>query len=59
VSDSGVGLKPTGEGTGTGLTSLRERLRLMFGDDATLRISAREPRGVCAEVDLPVPARAA
>ena len=59
VSDSGVGLKPTGEATGTGLTSLRERLRLMFGDDAALRISAREPRGVCAEVDLPAPERVA
>jgi Histidine kinase len=59
VSDSGVGLGTASHGSGTGLTSLRERLRLMFGDDAVLRISAREPCGVCAEVELPAPERAA
>jgi len=53
VSDSGVGLRPTSVGLGTGLSTLRERLKLMFGGDAELTVSAREPRGVCAEVDLP------
>ncbi|MFA6958419.1 MAG: histidine kinase [Thermoanaerobaculia bacterium] len=53
VSDSGVGLRPTSHGLGTGLSTLRERLELMFGGDAELRVSAREPRGVNAEVELP------
>jgi LytS/YehU family sensor histidine kinase len=53
VSDSGVGLQRAGEGLGTGLSTLRERLRLVFGIDAQLRLSANEPRGVCAELDFP------
>jgi LytS/YehU family sensor histidine kinase len=53
VGDSGVGLRPTDGGLGTGLANLREGLRLMFGDDARLRVSAQEPRGVVAELDLP------
>ncbi|MFL6245294.1 MAG: sensor histidine kinase [Thermoanaerobaculia bacterium] len=53
VRDSGVGLRHTNRGLGTGLSSLRERLQLMFGDDAQLRIAAQESGGVCAEVDLP------
>ena len=53
VSDSGVGLQRAGEGLGTGLATLRERLRLVFGVDAQLRLSANEPRGVCAELDFP------
>lgn len=57
VSDTGVGLRHTGNGLGTGLSTLRERLRLSFGGDAQLRLSAQEPQGVCAELDLP--ARAA
>ena len=46
VTDTGVGLRQTDQGLGTGLTTLRERLQLMFGDDAQLRVSALEPRGV-------------
>ncbi len=53
VSDSGVGLQRAGNGLGTGLSTLRERLQLFFGTDAQLRLAAREPRGVCAELDLP------
>jgi signal transduction histidine kinase len=53
VSDDGVGLRQVGQGPGIGLTTLRERLRLMFGDEAQLRVAAREPRGVRAEVELP------
>ena len=54
VSDSGVGLGQSNRGLGTGLSTLRERMELMFGQEAHLRISAREPRGVTAELDLPV-----
>ena len=53
VSDTGVGLQQTGTGLGTGLSTLRERLRLSFGGDAQLRLSELEPQGVCAELDLP------
>ncbi|HET7498038.1 MAG TPA: histidine kinase, partial [Candidatus Eisenbacteria bacterium] len=53
VSDTGMGLQQGGNGLGTGLSTLRERLRLAFGGDAELRVSAQRPRGVCAELDLP------
>jgi signal transduction histidine kinase len=53
VSDTGAGLQQTGNGLGTGLSTLRERLQLTFGGDAALRVSAQRPQGVCAEVDLP------
>jgi LytS/YehU family sensor histidine kinase len=53
VSDTGVGLRDSAPGLGTGLTTLRERLRLTFGDAAHLRLTADTPRGVVAEVDMP------
>ena len=54
VSDTGIGLQSTGSGLGTGLSMLRERLRLVFGGNAYLRVAALEPRGVTAELDLPL-----
>jgi glucose-6-phosphate-specific signal transduction histidine kinase len=53
VIDTGVGLGLSGNGLGTGLSTLRERLKLIFGAEASLRVTAQEPRGVCAELDLP------
>ena len=53
VADSGAGLQTSDRGLGTGLAALRERLALVFGDAATLRIRAREPRGVVAELEFP------
>ena len=53
VADSGVGLRESDRGLGTGLAALRERLMLVFGDEARLHIRAREPRGVVAEIDFP------
>jgi len=53
VTDTGAGLRQAGDGLGTGLSTLRERLQLTFGGDAHLRVSAQPPRGVCAELDLP------
>jgi LytS/YehU family sensor histidine kinase len=56
VWDSGVGLRGSGpDRTGTGLAGLRERLQLSFGPQAHLRILEREPRGVRAEIEFPVP----
>jgi signal transduction histidine kinase len=56
VSDTGVGLRQTGRGAGTGLSTLRERLQLAFGGDAQLRLTEVEPHGVCAELDFPAEA---
>ena len=53
VTDTGVGLQAMGRGLGTGLVSLRERLQLAFGGDATLQLSEMTPRGVRAELDFP------
>ncbi|WP_374658887.1 sensor histidine kinase [Inhella sp.] len=53
VRDTGVGLQPGSKGLGTGLATLRERLRLMFGDAASVRLSEVQPHGVLAEVELP------
>ena len=53
VADSGAGLQTSDRGLGTGLTALRERLALVFGDAAALRIRAREPRGVVSELEFP------
>ncbi len=47
------GLSGSNRGLGTGLAALRERLSLVFGDEARLHIRAREPRGVVAEIDFP------
>lgn len=53
VSDTGVGLQQTNSSLGTGLLTLRERLHLVFGDEAQLRLMAQSPRGVCAEIEFP------
>jgi signal transduction histidine kinase len=59
VRDTGVGLRGSGNGLGTGLSTLRERLQLVFGNDAQLRIASVEPHGACAEVEFPVQGAAA
>jgi hypothetical protein len=53
VTDTGVGLHQSANGLGTGLTALRERLRLIFGDAAHLRLTANGPRGAAVEIDMP------
>jgi LytS/YehU family sensor histidine kinase len=53
VTDTGVGFQASGESGGTGLSTLRERLRLAFGEGARLRVTPAQPRGVCAELELP------
>jgi LytS/YehU family sensor histidine kinase len=58
VSDTGVGLRPAADGQGTGLTTLRERLQLAFGDDAQIRLTALSPHGACAELEFPAQAAA-
>jgi sensor histidine kinase YesM len=53
VTDTGVGLHPSGNGLGTGLTTLRERLGLIFGDEAQLRLISGASGGTAVEVDMP------
>ncbi len=50
---SGDANTPTNQTTGTGLTNLRERLRLAFGDQATLTLSATLPHGTRAQIRFP------
>lgn len=53
VSDTGLGLQADSTGLGTGLGSLRERLKLTFADDAAMRISELAPQGFCVAIECP------
>lgn len=53
VQDDGAGSGSVHEGTGTALEDLRERLRLVHGDDAAVRTEALDP-GFKVVVRLPV-----
>jgi signal transduction histidine kinase len=53
VTDTGVGLQPTSDGLGTGLSTLRERLQLTFGAGAQLRLLEVTPHGVSVEIEFP------
>lgn len=55
VTDTGVGLRSNGEtGSGTGLANLRERMKLIFGDQAVVRLSPLSPHGSNAELEFPL-----
>ena len=56
VADTGVGLRHSGTG-GSGLATLRERMKLAFGD-AQLRLASHEPRGTRATLEFPAQAAA-
>lgn len=53
VTDTGAGLRESAHSLGTGLTTLRERLRMIFGDAARLSLMSAAPRGVTVEVEMP------
>jgi two-component sensor histidine kinase len=53
VTDTGLGFATTGNGLGTGLSTLRERLQLSFGAAAQLHLAEIEPHGVRATLDIP------
>jgi LytS/YehU family sensor histidine kinase len=53
VRDTGHGLAGATHPPGTGLETLRERLQLVFGGAAELRLSAIQPHGANAEVEFP------
>lgn len=56
VTDTGVGLQPNPvtKGTGMGLQSVRERLRLTYGDRAALSISGAAAGGVVSRIYAPI-----
>ena len=53
VTDSGIGLRQTSDGLGTGLSTLRERLQLTFGSETRLQVTEVQPHGVCVELEFP------
>jgi hypothetical protein len=53
VTDTGAGLQPSADGAGTGLTALRERLRLTFGDAARLQLTSGAAGGAAFEIEIP------
>lgn len=59
VGDTGVGLGTEVGGMGTGLATLRERLQLAYGAEATLQLREREPHGLVAELEFPARRRLA
>ncbi|HZV67251.1 MAG TPA: histidine kinase [Telluria sp.] len=54
VTDDGVGfgVMPS-DGTGLGLPTIRERLKLLHGDAGQLHIAANTPSGVIATIEVP------
>ena len=64
VSDTGIGLGVNqggqgSQGLGTGLANLRERLQLLFSNQAHLSLTSLEPHGFLAEIDFPIQMQAA
>ncbi|WLD58881.1 histidine kinase [Salinispirillum sp. LH 10-3-1] len=53
VQDDGLGFVTGNAGSGVGLTNVRERLQSLYGDDASLTLTALAPHGVLAEIRLP------
>jgi LytS/YehU family sensor histidine kinase len=53
VADTGIGFDDSAGGNGTGLGNVRNRLRALYGDRASMTITEREPRGVAVTLTLP------
>lgn len=56
VQDDGPGLVPggSGDGRGIGLANTRARLRQLYGEEASLEIENRNPRGVDVTIRIPL-----
>jgi signal transduction histidine kinase len=52
VADTGVGFRETTSG-GIGLSNIRDRLKLQYGDDARLAIRDNPPMGTVVAIELP------
>ncbi|MFM7462133.1 MAG: sensor histidine kinase, partial [Burkholderiales bacterium] len=54
VADTGIGFgRANTPGTGIGLINIRERLRSLYGAEASLEISPNVPTGVVATLSIP------
>jgi signal transduction histidine kinase len=53
VADNGQGFGVATGGTGIGLKNVRERLRLLYGERASLAVVANVPDGVAATITVP------
>jgi hypothetical protein len=54
VIDDGVGFGVVpSDGTGLGLMTIRERLKLLHGDRASLKVTSNLPSGVIATIEVP------
>ena len=54
VTDDGLGFGVVpSDGTGLGLPTIRERLKLLHGDEGSLTITPNQPSGVCAVIEVP------
>ncbi|MFZ6818106.1 sensor histidine kinase [Undibacterium sp. Ji22W] len=54
VADNGVGFGASSSGSGIGLSNIRERLRQLHGNDASLELNMREQGGIEARIVLPL-----
>jgi sensor histidine kinase YesM len=54
VADTGRGMDEQGMGSGSGLANIRERLRLAYGERGHLALHLNQPRGLVAELRLPL-----
>jgi two-component system, LytTR family, sensor kinase len=62
VEDDGVGIAPgrphssgvLHQGTGIGMSNVRERLEVLFGDEASFDVSSRPGRGTHITMEMPV-----
>ncbi|CDG84530.1 sensor histidine kinase [Janthinobacterium agaricidamnosum] len=54
VTDDGLGFGAVpSDGTGLGLPTIRERLKLLHGEQGSLQITQNHPSGVCAAIEVP------
>jgi two-component system LytT family sensor kinase len=62
VEDDGVGMPTTAspfatsahEGTGIGMANVAERLRVLYGDTATMTVDSRHEKGTLVRLRLPL-----
>ncbi|QTN26980.1 histidine kinase [Rhodoferax sp. AJA081-3] len=61
VKDTGKGLSDTGPqaGGGLGLSNLRERLAALYGSHGRFTLTANEPKGMVATIEVPLQSAAA
>lgn len=54
VSDSGRGISEMGPGSGIGLSNIKDRLKLMYGERGRLVLEENSPHGVKARIEIPL-----